>query len=243
MTAASVIIASEFWEQVGNPGPYPRNLERAIALTVPVVVVGLANVTVASVRGWLTANRVSVFVPPCPGDMAGCLVAHQGGAVIFVCASDPDDERRVTVAHELAHFLRHYLLPREDAVRALGPAVIPVLDGHRKPTFAERTQAVLAAVRLGAHIHLLPRPDRETAVAIVEGEADELALELIAPRTALLAHLDTLDKVDRSPEVRRVALARHFGVPARCFRPFVPDTRPGQSDPLGHLLTSLRRDT
>ena len=52
-----------------------------------------------------------------------------GTAYCLVDANDPDNERRFTTAHELAHFLLDYAEPRRKAIEALGEGIVPVLDG------------------------------------------------------------------------------------------------------------------
>jgi hypothetical protein len=239
--------ARDFWHRAGGvPVGFPRDIERAVALALPVAVVKLPRVTVTEVSGWLGARGVSVAVPPNSYELAGCVVAHRGRALAFVCGADPEDELRVTVAHEASHVIVHYLDPRAAAVRAIGPGVIDVLDGLREATTAERVTAVIASVRVGPHVHLLPRGERRriAAVSTAEEEADELALELLAPRHAVGRMLQTLEnnQTMATPEGRRAALAERFGVPAMWFRQFVPDRPACQGATFtDHLFSSLRR--
>lgn len=239
--------ARDFWRRAGGiPAGFPRDIERAVALALPVAVVKLPRVTVTAVSGWLGARGQSVAVPPTPYELAGCVVAYRGRALAFVCGADPQDELRVTVAHEAAHVIVHYLEPREAAVRAIGPAVTDVLDGLREATITERVTAVIASVRLGPHVHLLPRGQsrRIAAVGTAEMEADELALELLAPHHAVGRMLQTLagSRTTVTPDARRTALAERFGVPAMWFRRFVPDRPTCQGATFtDHLFSSLRR--
>ncbi|MGQ0713726.1 MAG: ImmA/IrrE family metallo-endopeptidase [Gemmatimonadaceae bacterium] len=177
--------------------------------------------------------------------MAGCLVAHRGVGIIFVCGADPSDELRITIAHEVAHVLLHYLRPRFDAIRSVGPTAVEILDGTRSATMAEQTQAILSSIRLHPHIHLLergPRGDRRTAgVGAVEREANELALELLAPREAVIDALRLLDGSAKTPQERRLALGRQFGIPSGWFHVVAPDQQAVPADPLGYLFASLRR--
>jgi hypothetical protein len=97
-----------------------------------------------------------------------------------------------------------------------------ILDGLRPPTPAERAAAVLSHVRLGAHVHILPRPGIEAGndrtVADIEDRADRLALELVAPQVCVRGVLDTLlARQGVTSEIARAALARHFGLPAYVF--------------------------
>lgn len=234
------LMAEEFWRLAGGIDRYPADIERAAVLSLPIAIVSAGHVSVEVIRAWLAERELHVAVPRCPGDMAGCVVAYRGHAFIFIGGADPDDEVRITVAHEVAHVLRHYLKPRAEAVRALGVQVLEVLDGCRAPTFREQVHSVLASTPLGAHVHLLPRGSDPSAVNEVEREADELALELVAPHSAVLALLQSGGLPDRRRE-RGEALAEYFGIPARWFARVVAKSTPGRDDPLDYLFASLRR--
>lgn len=241
MRAEVLLLAQQFWARAGGPFPFPRDIDRAAMLTYPVVVVKLPRLTVGCIASWLLARGAVVTVPLCEGEMAGCVVAHRGCAVVFVVGTDPIDEQRATAAHEIAHFIRHYLVLRERAVRALGTDILGVLDGDRAPTFAERARGVLRDVPVGVHVHVLPRDDRSSVIAQVEYEADELALELMAPRDAAGEYLHAIGASDLSPQERRHALGRHFGLPPYWFAPYAPDQLSRPVDRLDNLLTQLRR--
>ena len=119
-------------------------------------------------------------------DLHGGLVAYRGYGIIFVCGADDPAEQRLTVAHEVAHFLVDYVHPRQQVIQALGEHIAEVLDGLRKATPAERAAAILSHLRLGAHAHLLPRhgkdEDAQWVVAAAEDRAERLARELVAPQ-------------------------------------------------------------
>ena len=105
--------------------------------------------------------------------------------MIFLDATDSEDELRFSLAHEVSHFLLDYLLPRRRAIGRLGSGVTEVLDGRRRPTVGERVDAVLTNVPIGVHAHLMERAAAggigRAAVLDVESRADRLALELLAP--------------------------------------------------------------
>ena len=66
-----------------------------------------------------------------------------------------------SLAHELAHFLRHYRQPRELAGRHFGAGTVAVFDGLRPPTAWERVHSLID-VPLGLHLHLMERrPSRQ----------------------------------------------------------------------------------
>lgn len=237
------ILAARFWADAGLGSAFPRNIERAAMLTLPICVVKLSTLTVVAVRGWLADRGIIVTIPEETRGLMGCVVCHRGHVILFVCGADADDEVRITVAHELAHAILHYLLRRQAALTALGPGIASVLDGERAPTSAERTRAALAGMRLGPHTHLLPRGTEHDQARVdqAEAEADDLAIELVAPRAAVNAMLRA-HAMGMSPDERRAALARHFGAPSEWFRRAAPDEVPSRPVSfLGRLLSQSRR--
>src|SRR5262249_17714529 len=103
----------------------------------------------------------------------------------FVDAFDDLAERLFSLAHELAHFLRDYLHPRETVTRRLGPDTLDVLDGRRSPTADERLHALLRNAPIGPFTHLCGRDESglpsNPAGREAEAAADRLAFELLAP--------------------------------------------------------------
>lgn len=217
-------LAIRFWVDARLPDSYPRNIEHAVALVLPCAIVKLPTLSTVELKFWLSRHRIDAGLGPGRVDLMGCLVAKRGHGILFVCGEDPSDEQRFTIAHETAHFLQHYLLPRERVVRALGESIIPVLDGDRKASPEERVAGVLSGVRVGAHVHLFPRQEPgEERLAVAEYDADDLGLELVAPRQAILVYLRTRHVETLPPTEQRQALASHFGVPANAFAPVVTD--------------------
>lgn len=242
MRTEVVLLTEQFWARAGEVFPFPRDIERAAMLAYQVVVVKLPHLTADRIASWLRTRGAVVPMPLCEGEMAGCIIAYRGRAVIFVAGTDTSDEQRATAAHEVAHFIRHYLLPRERAVRALGSAIIEVLDGDRIPTYGERARGVLRDVPIGVHVHVIPRDDRDDIARRVEREADELALELMAPRRTAGEYLNNIFGSDLSPEERRHALGRQFGLPPAWFAPYAPDAPTLSTGRIETLLTQLGRD-
>lgn len=222
-TESPVMVANTFWAAAETVGGYPRNIERAVALSLPVAVVKLPKLNVQAMLKWLQRHGVHVDMRDHDNDLMGGVVAHRGYALLFVCGGDTLDEQRLTVAHETAHILEHYLRRRAQVIEALGDSVIEVLDGDRLPTTAERAQAVISGVRVGAHIHLLPRSGKKRSPTVdrSEREAEALAMELVAPN-------GEMRRILASPEVwaldegqQCALLAAYFGIPARCFADIV----------------------
>jgi IrrE N-terminal-like domain len=215
-------LAHEFWVGTGLQDTFPRNIERAIAMKLPLALVKLPRLNTKVIGQWLEQRHIITPLPLDQRDLLGSLVAYRGYGIIFVCGSDAPEEQRLTVAHELAHFLVDYLHPRQQVIQALGEHIAEVLDGLRKATPSEHAAAILSHLRLGAHAHLLPRPgkdeDAQWVVAVAEDRADRLARELVAPQErmhALLQDLSTRTTVES--EHACAALAAYFGLPPYAF--------------------------
>jgi hypothetical protein len=182
-------LSARFWAVAGDPPPFPRNLGLAITGAVPVTVLELSELCVAAVRGWLTRREIGIPIDEPDRRLRACLVAWRAHGFVFLDAGDDPAERRFSLAHELAHFLRDYWYPREAAIQRLGPAVAEVLDGDRPATLDERVSAVLRKVRVGPFAHLLRRDATGRPLTAAEREAeaaaDRLAYELLAPAAAL----------------------------------------------------------
>jgi hypothetical protein len=210
--------AALFWIHARLPEVYPRDIEQAAALVLPIAVVRLPVLTTSEIGDWLSGQGVGSEVGPYSHDLMGCLVASRGYGILFVSGADTPEEQRLTIAHEVAHFLKHYVMPRARVIQVLGPGITAVLDGDREATAGERIAGVLSGVRVGAHVHLLPRPGLSAGrVAEAESEADDLGLELVAPRSEVVSflrtrHVERLGAVDQQR-----ALASRFGLPAHAF--------------------------
>lgn len=181
--------AGRFWAAAGPPPPFPRDLTVPALFGFGVTVTALPHLTLAVVRDRLARNGIT-----CPADepdrpLRACLFARGEAGFVYVDAADPPAERRFSVAHEVAHFLRDVDAVRRRVAAELGPAGREVLDGCRPPTADERVQAVLRGVSLGPHVHLLNRDDdgrpRSAAERDAEAAADRLAFELLAPAELL----------------------------------------------------------
>ena len=215
-------LAKKFWSGTGLQETFPRNIEQAIAMILPLAVVKMPSVTTGAVRRWLKNRHAAPSLPHDRRDLMGCLVAYRGHGVVFVCGADDPEEQRLTVAHEVGHFLVDYRFPRLQAIQALGERIAEVLDGFRQATPAERANAVLSHVRLGAHVHLLPRrgrdEDSDACVGYAEERAHRLGLELVAPRQLIIMLIQQLAAQGiTSTEVVSSRLAVYFGLPANSF--------------------------
>lgn len=209
--------AKAFWREAGEPETFPRELRRPLAYALPVGLVLLPHLRLETVDDWLRRQRIGCALETTDRALRACLIARHGQGVIFLDGTDPPDEQRFSLAHELAHYLRDYWLPRREASARLGPAILDVFDGRRAAQRDERIDALVARIELGYHVHLLDRTPAGAAadatVARAERAADLLAYELLAPAATVLRALS-----DTDPRARRATAARHlrdtFGLPA-----------------------------
>jgi hypothetical protein len=178
-------VVDEFWTAVGAREAFPRTLESAVLWALPLAIVKLPRLWVRDVQTWLTQRQIALAVDIPNRALHACTIAQAGKGFIFMDGTDPADERRFSLAHEVAHFLLDYLYPRQRVIRRLGTHMTEVLDGIRAPTLDERVQALLQNTPLGIHTHLMDRRSDGvlgcSRLMAAEHRADRLALELLAP--------------------------------------------------------------
>lgn len=195
--------AEEFWSEVGELEPFPRELRQSIARAFPITIVLLPLLRVSKIEEWLERQQVLCHVDTQDRGLRACLVARFGQAIIFLDGTDSDDEQRFSIAHELAHFLMHYWRHRREAVQRFGNEILEVLDQVRLARVDERIHALVSGSDLGFHVHLMARtedgdPTNSTIVA-AENDADRLAFELLAPCdlvTRQVGHLPPNERQD-----------------------------------------------
>jgi hypothetical protein len=151
----------------------------------------------------------------------GCLVAHAGKGLLFVDGADADDERRFTLAHEIAHFLVDYWLPRQQAIEKLGPELADVVDGLRAPTLSERVHAMLGSIRIGAYQSLMECAGQAELTGVWEAEnrADRLALALLAPPGEVMSRVNlSAGSYQERLQAMAAVLTGTFGLPGTVAR-------------------------
>lgn len=187
--------AQEFWTLAGEVSNFPCDIKKAIILAVPLELYPVPVLSVSHVLDWTRRVHIPHTIRGRDRRLHGCLLADKGQGTIFFDANDSEAEQRFTLAHELAHFLLDYLLPRRRTLAVLGQSILPVLDGERAPTFEERLHAVLSAAPLGVMSHVMERPDEglpTNTVLTIEDRADHLALELLAPARSLTSLMQSV---------------------------------------------------
>lgn len=213
--------AERFWALAGALEPFPRSLESPVAWAVPLAIVKLPHLALSDLRLWCTERGIGVHLPGKDRPLRACLLARGGRGLVVLDGIDPEDERRYSLAHEVAHFMVDYLQPRQRTLEVLGEAARDVLDGCRPPTLEERLTGLLRGVELGVYADLMERsPSIEvTRPETLEAEdrAERIALELLAPREVVLARL--AQRRVRWREVGALGVARRmlmqeFGLPS-----------------------------
>jgi hypothetical protein len=187
-------VAATFWTKAGGRLRFgaPVDMVSAAAAALPISVVGIPNLDTSAI-GRISARTGTPWAEGSPRPLRGCLLADAGIGLVFVDNADPEDEQRFTVAHEVAHFILHYLKPREEALSVLGAGIAAVLDRLRPPTGGERLSAALRSVPIEPFRHAMerdPRSSHARRVELIEDEADDLAVELIAPWCELTCGLN-----------------------------------------------------
>src|SRR6266536_3027890 len=154
-------VAERFWDDSGEPPQrFPRDLREAATWALAIGLETLPELSISAVDAWLAQrdSQLLLRIPDRP--LRACMVVHEGNGILFVDAADPEDEQRFSLAHEIAHYLVEYALPRDRARRRLGEGILPVLHGRRAASPEERIGAVLGGVSLGICWHLMERtPD------------------------------------------------------------------------------------
>jgi hypothetical protein len=223
--------AAAFWRAAGSPPPFPRDLQTPVMWALPLLVQPLPGLRVDGVRAWLEQAAILVDVPGPDRPLHACLVACGGRGAVLLDADDPRDERRFSLAHEVAHFLVDYLAPRRRVLDRLGPEAAEVLDGRRPPTLDERVGALFTGITLGVHTRLLHRSHDGSigcgGVMAAESRADRLALELLAPAAAVRVVLERRGPLgqgrgrpDEQADEMAGLLVETFGLPATVAVPY-----------------------
>src|SRR5215470_17001820 len=110
-------IADNFWERARHiQGNFPRDIESAIAWSVPLFIVRVPNLQIHDVENYLRDKKLPVFAGISDRPLHGCVIAFRDKGVIIVDGTYEINELRFTIAHEVAHFLLDYQEPRLRAV-------------------------------------------------------------------------------------------------------------------------------
>ena len=205
---------NSFWEWSGEVEPFPRSLERPIALALPVAVIKLPHLALGGIENWLRSRQIDYSFDCDSRFVRGCLIAYKGKGLIFCDGSDPEDEIRFTLAHEIGHFLSDYWLPRQKAKNKFGNEILGVFDGLREPSVTERVHALLENIKIGIVSDLIERQNADERTWSIENKADRIGFALLAPPDAVISGVD-LSTSDFSQRQKFVTdrLVDLFGLP------------------------------
>lgn len=178
-------ISREFWALSKLQYAFPLDIERAISRTQPIAIISLPQLSIDKIKAYFSENNIPYQFDYQDRNLHGFIFVQDGYGLIFINGSDSQPERRFTLAHELAHFLLDYQIPRNRVIERLGTEIIEVLDGLREPTIEERLSGLISNVNLYSITHLLDTSHisgfKQVTVWSAERRADQLALELLAP--------------------------------------------------------------
>ena len=211
--------ADWFWRRASGPSGFPVDIQYAAMSAL--------EVYVEEVEGLTTSNAFSRIQNPERGEsdqiakrrLHGCIAVSRKGAAILVEESDDEAQKRFTVAHEAAHFILEVKRRQERVESRLGHEFSDILHGRLEATPTERIDAWLRNVRSDALLHFMDRLPGGgygcARTAVSECLADELAVEIIAPRSELIAATSSFETMSFSDSIiaaQRVA-ERRFGLP------------------------------
>lgn len=199
---------------------FPRDLAEDIPLALPITVVPLPKLTPRKGLEWLVSHECKFGkLVGTNGLKHGFTVAQSGVAVLFLNSTDPADEQRFTLAHEVAHFVLDHHQPRLRAEKAWGERILPVLNGDKEPSLSEQFFSVFERVPYSVQTNFMDRngegKPRTGQVMESEQRADRLAFELLAPRQELLPLLNHGGR-----EALEASLVSRFGLPEKEARTY-----------------------
>jgi hypothetical protein len=125
---------------------FPRDLEGA-QLHLPLAIVEQEHLNFAAVLQHAPALNIDADSAKRP--LRGCVICSQGSALVFIEKLDDLTEKLFTAAHELGHFVAHYVEPRELALERFGAGIRDLLDGKRPASNDERIAGVLSRCPIG----------------------------------------------------------------------------------------------
>lgn len=188
--------AEKFWRLAGKYEPFPRSLEAPILWALPVAIVKLPHLGLDEIQQWLQERNIVLNFRTPSRTLRACLIAKAGKGIIFLDGCDTPNEQRLSLAHELAHYLKDYSEPREKVLSCFGEVIKDVLDGDRLPTPEERLKGIFNGVTIDTFTDLLDRAPNSDVhrVDILNSEdlADQLALELLAPHQRVINQLNAM---------------------------------------------------
>lgn len=212
--------ADWFWKRVNDGPVFPVDIGYAAMCALEVYVEEVADLTTGAAVSRSKHFNAQDHENIGERRIHGCLIVGRSGAAILVERNDNEREKRFTIAHEAAHFIVEVRRLQERAACKLGHDLTDVLHGIREASPTERIDAWLHNVRADGFVHFMDRtPSGEygcVRTKDAERLADDLAVEILAPRSALIESLSSFGRMDFSESLitaRHVA-ERRFGLPS-----------------------------
>lgn len=215
-------VAEGFWKPLLPFRTFPVDIERAIAFSnLPLHIDLIPGLEIDHVNQWIRVNQFPARIDKDNCALHGFLLARGGHGIIFVNGTDKREERRFSIAHELAHFLLDYQLPRINYLKLYGDSILEILDGKRLPTFEERLAFVVSELPTPIFAHALDNSRitsyERNQVWSAEWRTDTLAFELLAPFNIVISSLKKQKPEKRFEPIFRQAsnlLTTDFGLPS-----------------------------
>ncbi|MXV14343.1 ImmA/IrrE family metallo-endopeptidase [Hufsiella ginkgonis] len=186
-------IAKQFWSVTNLDKEPPYDLSGAISLMFPIDIVQLSQLSTDKIKQWLKQRNVQIDTEVNDRPVHGFVIFYRGAGFIFSDGGDDERERRYTIAHEISHFILDYKIPREKIINKLGASISDVIDGIRPPTDEEIVKGIVHGLNVKPFTHLLEKKGDgsflNSDVYNSENAADELAIELIAPASRVVADI------------------------------------------------------
>lgn len=200
-------LAESFWNIFPEREPFPRSLEKAVLWRLPIAIVKLPRLGLKNMQGWCSQRNISLNINMPNRFLRACLIARKGCGIIFIENGDSENEHRLSLAHEISHFLLDYYWPRRQATKIFGKTIYDVLDGNRDPTSSERLNSILKTTKIGLFLHLMERSIdgsiNHSHIIEAEDRADRLALELLAPKVEVLQRVTSNKSLVNGAEFSR----------------------------------------
>lgn len=190
-------VAKAFWKASLLEIKFPISttlLEQAILLTEPIAVIKLNKLNLLEISKYFTARGNSISCPLDNKELYGFILSHNGYTYIFLNGTESVQEQRFTLAHEFAHYLSDYKLPRQSIIEKCGVSIIEALNNKRHFTTEEKLLALVQGYSLKAFTYLLDASATSAFERLhvwkAENKADELAMEILAPYTHILQDIN-----------------------------------------------------
>ena len=185
-----------FWKRAGGRSGYPADITYAATCALYVYVDEIADLTPGSAAAHVGLGRLWRSDCVDRRRLHGCVIVGQGGAAILVEKGDDEAQKRFTIAHEVAHYILEVKQRYERAADRMGREFADTLYGLREATSTERIDAWLSNTRSEAFAHFMDRAPGGgygcSRTLEAECLADDLAVEILAPRSELAAAISSM---------------------------------------------------